>query len=356
MQRMTKFTAQYSSILFKSRGMKKSYFFTLIVSLIFLGMISCNRNSNEVVVYTSVDQVFSEPVLKIFEQKTGIKVKAIFDTEETKSTGVLNRLITEKDNPQCDVFWSGDPMRADVLKQKGITESYNSSASIGINPVFIDKDFHWIGFSSRARILLVNTDLLKLEDIPQSILDLTNEKYEGKIAIANPLFGTTSFHIAVLFAELGNEKAKQFLSDLKRNKVVIASSNGDVKKKVSTGEVSMGLTDTDDGNEAIKEGAHVKMVFLDQNGFGNLVVPNTVSLIKNSTNQENGKKLIDYLLSVEVEKMLAESCAQMPLHKNVPIPESVPSLDNMVAMKVDYSAVAQQSDSIKEFIKQWLEQ
>jgi iron(III) transport system substrate-binding protein len=129
-----------------------------------------------------------------------------------------------------------------------------------------------------------------------------------------------------------------------------------VKKKVSTGEVSMGLTDTDDGNEAIKEGAHVKMVFLDQNGFGNLIVPNTVSLIKNSPNQENGKKLIDYLLSVEVEKMLAESCAQMPLHKNVPIPESVPSLDNIVAMKVDYSAVAQQSDSIKEFIKQWLEQ
>ena len=335
---------------------RKRLLFQLIASFICFTMVSCNRKTNEVVVYTSVDQVFSEPVLKVFEQKTGIKVKAIFDTEETKSTGVLNRLITEKNNPQCDVFWSGDPMRADVLKQQGISESYKSPASLGINPVFIDKDFHWIGFSSRARILLINTDLMKLEDIPQSILDLTNEKYKGKFAIANPLFGTTSFHISALFAELGDEKAKQFFEDLKRNEVVIASSNGDVKKKIVTGEVPMGLTDTDDGNEAIKEGAHVKVVFLDQNGFGNLVVPNTVSLIINSPNQENGKKLIDFLLSVEVEKMLAESCAQMPLHKNVPIPESVPSLDNIVAMKVDYSAVAQQSDSIKEFIKQWLEQ
>lgn len=348
--------AHYINIILKSRGMKNFYFSTLIVLLILLALISCNRSSNEVVVYTSVDQVFSEPVLKVFEQKTGIKVKAIFDTEETKSTGVLNRLITEKNNPQCDVFWSGDPMRADVLKQKGITEAYNSSTSVGINPVFIDKDFHWIGFSSRARVLLINTDLVNNEDIPQSILDLTNEKYKGKFAIANPLFGTTSFHIVALFAELGDEKAKQFFADLKRNEVVIASSNGDVKKKVANGEVAMGMADTDDGNEAIKEGAPVKMVFLDQYGFGNLVVPNTVSLINNSPNNANGKKLIDFLLSVEVEKMLAESCAQMPLHKNVPIPESVPSLDNIVAMKVDYSAVAQQSDSIKEFIKQWLEQ
>src|SRR5215216_2983746 len=95
----------------------------------------CNSKVNTVTVYTSVDQVFSEPVLKEFEKKTGIKVKSVFDTEETKSTGVLNRLIAEKNNPQCDVFWSGDPMRADVLKQKGITEKYNSSASSGISPV-----------------------------------------------------------------------------------------------------------------------------------------------------------------------------------------------------------------------------
>src|SRR5215216_5140650 len=133
-----------------------------------LFLLACtNKSNNEVVVYTSVDQVFSEPVLKEFEKQTGIKVKAIFDTEETKSTGVINRLITEKNNPQCDVFWSGDPMRADVLKQKGITKPYNSPVSSGINPVFMDKEMNWIGFSSRARVLLINTDLVKEDDIPK---------------------------------------------------------------------------------------------------------------------------------------------------------------------------------------------
>ncbi len=333
--------------------MNKAFHFLFIT----LFLIACiNKSKNEVVVYTSVDQVFSEPVLKEFEKQTGIKVNAVFDTEETKSTGVLNRLIAEKNNPQCDVFWSGDPMRADVLKQKGITEPYRSPAASGINAVFIDKDYNWIGFSSRARVLLVNTNLVKQQDIPSSILDLTNEKYKGKFTIANPLFGTTSFHIAAIFTELGDEKAKQFMEDLKKNEAVIASSNGDVKKKVATGEVPMGLTDTDDANEAIKEGAPVKAIFLDQNGFGNLIVPNTVSLIKNSPNNENGKKLIDFLLSVETEKMLAESCAQMPLHKGVAVPSTVPSLDNIVPMKVNYAAVAQKSEQIKEFLKQWARQ
>src|SRR5215210_683948 len=333
--------------------MKKVFPF-LFITLFFFACT--NKNKNEVVVYTSVDQVFSEPVLKKFELQTGIKVKPVFDTEETKSTGVLNRLIAEKNNPQCDVFWSGDPMRADVLKQRGITETYRSPAASGINEVFIDKDYIWIGFSSRARVLLVNTNLVKAGDVPSSILDLTKDKYKGRFTIANPLFGTTSFHIAAIFTQLGDDKAKQFLEDLKSNGVIIASSNGDVKKKVATGEVQMGLTDTDDANEALKEGTPVKAIFLDQNSFGNLIVPNTVSLIKSSPNNENGKKVIDFLLSVETEKMLAESCAQMPLHKGVAVPSTVPSLDNIVPMKVNYAEVAQKSEQIKEYLQQWARQ
>ena len=88
---------------------------TMLVLCAFF-LASCGKKSNEVVVYTSVDQVFSEPILRDFEQETAIKVKPVFDTEETKSTGVLNRLIAEKDNPQCDVFWSGDPVRAIILR------------------------------------------------------------------------------------------------------------------------------------------------------------------------------------------------------------------------------------------------
>ena len=70
--------------------------------------------SRTVVIYVSEDQVFSEPILKNFEKETGIQVKAVFDTEESKSTGVMNRLLAEKNNPQADVYWANEPVRADV--------------------------------------------------------------------------------------------------------------------------------------------------------------------------------------------------------------------------------------------------
>ena len=331
------------------------YLSKLLIVLITIFTFSCNSNSKQVVVYTSVDQIFSEPVLKDFEKETGIKVKVLYDTEETKSTGVLNRIIAEKDNPQCDVFWSGDPIRAIVLKNKGITTAYKSPIAEDINAVFKDADHHWTGFSARARVLIYNKDLLNKTEVPQSVFDLTKEKYKGNVAIANPLFGTTTFHIAALFSVLGDEKTKQFLSELKENQVVIASSNGDVKKRVMTGEVNCGLTDTDDAFEAIKENKSIGFVFLDQEKLGSLIMPNTVCLIKNSPNSDNGKTLIDYLLSRETEAKLAKSCAQMPLHKGVETPADVPHLDNILPMKIDYGKTSQKLEEIQNYLKEWVE-
>ena len=173
-------------------------------------------------------------------------MKAVFDTEETKSTGILNRLIAEKDNPQCDVFWSGDPIRIIILKNRGITEPYNSKTASDIAVHYKDKEFHWIGFSARARVLMFNTKLLKRKDAPKSIFDLADERFRGHVTVANPLFGTTSFHFAALFSSLGDKKAEKFLRDLKENGIVMASSNGDVKRRVVRGEFWCGLTDTDD--------------------------------------------------------------------------------------------------------------
>jgi iron(III) transport system substrate-binding protein len=330
----------------------KFYKIFLLLPILFTFYCS-SKPANEVVVYTTVDQIFSEPILKDFEKQTGIIIKPLFDTEETKSTGVLNRIIAEKNNPQCDIFWSGDPVRAIILKNKGITMPYNSSAAAGIDDHFKDKEFHWTGFSARARVLIYNTNLVKSEDVPQSIFDLANGKYKGQVAIANPLFGTTSFHFASWFTALGDTIAEKFLKDLKDNQVVIATSNGDVKKRVAQGEVWCGLTDSDDAFTAKNEGAPVDYLFLDQDSLGNLIIPNTVSMIKGSPNSENGRRLVDYLLSRETEAKLAVSCAQMPLHKGVNTPANIPSLDNILPMKIDYDQTARKLESIQNYLKEW---
>lgn len=332
--------------------------FIKMIVLFMLILTACSHSSNEVIVYCTVDQVFSDPILRDFEKETGIKVKAVYDTEETKSTGVMNRLIAEKDNPQCDVFWSGDPVRNSVLQTNGITDSYQSEQTNLIAEYFKEKDNNWTGFSARARVLIYNKNLIATDSLPQSVFDFTDPAYKGQFAIANPLFGTTTFHIAALFVNLGDEKAKQWMNDLKANGVVIAASNGDVKKRVMNGELAFGLTDTDDAFEAQKESDAVDFVFLDQQGsdIGTLIMPNALSLIKGCPNTENGKKLMNYLLSKETEIKLAKSCAQMPLIKGTELPDNVPSLDNIKSMNIDYDITSEKLRDIQPWLKQWAEQ
>ncbi len=328
--------------------------------------VGCNpsgdpTSTKRVVVYTSVDRIFSEPVLMEAEKKLGLRVVGVYDTEETKSTGLVNRLIAKKDNPDGDVFWSGDPGRAALLKSKGITVPYNLRSAEEIPDTYKDPDRHWTGFSARTRVLLVNTDLVEPGEEPKSIFDLTEPEWKGRVAIANPLFGTTSFHVAAMFEVLGEEKAQAWLAALQANDVQIVSSNGEVKRQVSSGQVAIGLTDSDDASEAIADGQPVRAVLLDQTSssgspLGNLVIPNTVSLIRGGPNPEAAKNVIDFLASAESLEILAESCAQAPLRPGVAVPDNVVVLDGIVPMTVDYGACAERLTQIMPLLKEWVDQ
>jgi len=162
---------------------------TLIVLLLLVVGSGCRnaRTVSEVVVYVSEDQVFSEPILKDFERETGITVRAVFDTEEAKSTGVMNRLVAERNNPQADVYWANEPIRAELLKQQGISAPYISPAANDIPALFKDPDGYWTGFSARARVLIANTRATQKK--PTSVLAYTDPAYRGRAAMANPAAG-----------------------------------------------------------------------------------------------------------------------------------------------------------------------
>jgi iron(III) transport system substrate-binding protein len=309
--------------------------------------------AGEVVAYTSVDQVFSDPIFRHCEGKTGLVVRGVFDTEETKSTGVLNRLLAESAAPRADVFWSGDPVRPFVLVERGLVQRYTSPEADALPKGLRAEDGTWTGIAARARVLLVNGTLVAPADTPRSIQDLADPRWKGKTAIANPLFGTTTMHVAALFSVWGEERAKAFLAQLKANGARIASSNGEVKRWVSAGEVAFGLTDTDDADEAIRSGAPVRIVYPDSEGLGTLVMPTAAVLLRRAPHAENGKKLIDCLLSAEVERRLSESGAHMPLRPDVPPPPNARPVAELRPMAVDYRAVAQTMDRIQPWLREW---
>jgi iron(III) transport system substrate-binding protein len=116
---------------------------------------------------------------------------------------------------------------------------------------------------------------------------------------------------------------------------------------VVRGEVKVGLTDTDDVNVALENKQPVAMVFPDRDGMGVPIMPNMVSLIANGPHLEAGKKLIDYLLSPEVERMLAQSEAvQIPLHSGVEGPKNIPPLSSFKPMTLDYSKAADRVEDV----------
>jgi len=311
-------------------------------------------NSRTVVVYVSEDQVFSEPILKDFEQATGVKVKAVYDTEEAKSTGAMNRLIAEKDNPQADVYWANEPIRAEVLKQRGISAPYSSPNAAGISDDFKDAEGYWTGFSARVRVLVVNR---KVEVGPTSLEAYAAPRWKGRAVITNPLFGTTTDQIAALFIIWGDNKAKAFMEEMKSNGVKVSTDNGESADLVASGEFDFSLVDSDDVINRIRQGKPVEMVYPDQgkSEIGCLVVPNATVLIKGAPHPKNAKKLIDYLLSKETEHKLAfADCAQIPLHSGVKIPAELKSIDQLQVIKINYAKVAEKMQEIQPFLKSWV--
>ncbi len=324
-----------------------------VAALVFLYLQKQDSDGPVVVVYTSVDQIFSEPVLRRFEDETGVRVRTVYDTEETKSTGVLNRLIAEAENPQADVFWSGDPVRPFLLIDRGLVEPYLSPRAQEIPQGFKAPDGSWTGFAARARVLLVNRERLGDRPVPRSVRDLVDPQWRGQAAIANPVFGTTTMHVAAWFSVWGEDEAKAFVAALKENQVRIASSNGEVKRLVVAGEVTFGLTDTDDAFVAMQSGAPVEVVYPDQNGMGTLVMPTVVVCLRGGPNPEPARRLIDYLLSAGAEAQLAESAAHMPLRSDVPHPAHIRTVGELRSMQVDYRDVARRMEEIQPWLRRW---
>ncbi len=304
-------------------------------------VLGCAPDRPEVVVYTALDELYSKPILDDFEAKTGIHVRTLYDTEASKTTGLVARLMAERDRPRADVFWNNEVAQTILLKNANALESYSSPNAAAIPDSFKDPNAYWTGFAARARVIIHNTTLT--DDPPRTLEDFTDSKWKGKLAMAKPLFGTTATHAAALFSAWGDEKARGFLERVQANDVAILAGNATVRDRVAAGEFAAGLTDTDDANGAVEDGKPVQWRFPDQGAgeLGTLLIPNTVALIRGAPNAEAGRQLIDYLLSPEVESRLAQGRSiQIPLNPEAKTSDKAPRLENIRTMTVDWDAVA----------------
>lgn len=325
-----------------------------LASLLLLGCWSRSSQHDTVVVYTALDSEFSGDIFDSFQQETGIAVQPKFDVESTKTVGLVNAIIAEQERPRCDVFWNNEILNTIRLQRLGLLEPYAPPVAEEYPEMYRADDGSWHGFAARARVLIVNTDLVTQENRPSSMYDLLDERWRGRIGIAKPLFGTTASHAACLFAVLGDEPAREYFRALKANDVRILAGNKQVALSVAAGDLAFGLTDTDDAIIELEKGRPVAIVYPDsQPGeLGTLFIPNTVSIIKGCRHPVAARELVSYVLSPEVEARLAASrSAQIPLNPAVKVPVRVETPHTIQAMKVDFEQAADWWDTAAEFIR-----
>jgi iron(III) transport system substrate-binding protein len=192
------------------------------------------------------------------------------------------------------------------------------------------------------------------------VLDLAGPKWKGKVGIAKPQFGTTATQAACLFEVLGADAAKTFYRGLKANEVTVVPGNKQVAEAVSAGQFAVGLTDSDDAILEVNAEKPVAIVFPDRDGhpdhprLGTLYIPNTVMVIKGAPNPDGARKLVDYLLSPEVEKRLAEAGGyQIPLNPAAPasLHPSLVRPEQVKVMRVDWERAADLWDEAQAFLR-----
>ncbi len=256
-----------------------------------------HRGSAPLVVYCAHDSIYSEKILRDFEKRTGITVAIRFDTEATKSLGLVELLVAEKDAPRCDVFWNNELLGTMDLAERGILELYKGAGWRRIPEKFRDADGRWTGFAARMRVEIANS-----------------QATQKRWAIAKPLYGTTLTHYAVLWRHWGKEALVRWHRETRENGWRELNGNAAVKDAVAAGACDIGYTDTDDFFEARDAGQPVAMQPVRIEGAGTMVIPNTVAIIHGTKRTADARQLADFLLSGETELALARSKSrQIPL-------------------------------------------
>ena len=308
----------------------------------------------DLVVYVSLDQIFSEELIREFEAETGLDVRAEYDVEANKTVGLVRRIIEEGAHPRCDVYWNNEVAQTVRLAEMGMLAAYDSPSAAEIPELFRDPDRRWTGFAARARCLIVNTDLVPDPSVVRGMWDLHDPSWAGRVAVARPLTGTTLTHATALYQEIGEEAADRYWRTVADHQhddpppVHVTGGNGPVATLVAEGELAWGWTDTDDFNVMRANGRPVACVFPDQEPepgaeapLGTLLIPNTVAILDGAPHREAAERFVDWVLSKDVEERLAHArSAQIPVRPDVPRPAHVRS--DFAVMQVSYVAIGKE--------------
>lgn len=324
-----------------------------------LTLAGCGEPREQVVIYVSADDHVARPLLAQFEEESGLEVVARYDTEATKTTGLVNRIRDEAARPRADVLWSSEPFMMAQLADEGLLVAPSADRLRDWPEAWRDPERRWHAFSGRARVIAYAPDRVPADRVPRTWMDLTRSWWKDRLAMADPRFGTTRGHLGAMKRTWDREVMpgyyEAFLEGLSENGIrLLPGGNAAVVEAIASGEADAGLTDTDDVWVAQDRGLAVELVYPrhapdEAPGGGTLVVPNTAALVKGGPNPDAAVRLLEFLLSKEAEIALMQSASRnLPLvHREAlegGLAAQAAALEVPDPLRVDYGRASRSMD------------
>ena len=300
--------------------------------------------SGELAIYSGRSEPLIQPVIDAFKAQypnVEVLLKAGSNSE------LANGLIEEQANPQADVFITTELFTVQSLAQEGIFQSYKPVGADQLPVEFLGPDNLWTGLTRRARVIMYNADLVPQEELPTSMLDLTDPKWKGQVAAAGSTNGSMQAQIAAMRQLVGEEETEAWLNDLISNDVTFFGGHTDVRKAVGAGEFKLGLVNHYYYHLQKAEGGNVGIIYPDQSdGQTGLITNVTAAAIVNGTdNPAAAQALLDFLVSPEGQKLFAEQNYEYPLLPGVELQPEVQPLENFRLADVNVVEAAQDFDA-----------
>ncbi len=303
-------------------------------------VVGCKEKPGRVVLYTSVDEAFARQIVDHLRQVTDLDVEVLTDAEAGKTTGLVKRIRAEAASPRADVFWSSELFNTILMAREGLLEPYAPPTAADIPSRYRDPGGRWTAIGLRARVLAFDPKRTPPEGLPTHWEMLAEPRYASRLSLANPLFGTTHGQVAAMFALWGPDRAKAFLTRLRDGGVRIAAGNSAAVRDVLAGRADFCATDTDDVWVAQRQGASLDLRYLNLGDGGTLLIPTSVGIVAGCKHPQPARRLVDFLVSAELEKLLAQTDS-----RNIPVRPALRAelkLDLPPESQVTFEGVAEQ--------------
>ncbi|NLU10826.1 MAG: extracellular solute-binding protein [Tepidanaerobacter acetatoxydans] len=297
------------------------------------------------VVYTSHKEDVYGPIVKEFQERTGIQVDIV-----AAGTGeMLSRIETEANNPQGDIMFGGGVESLEAYKE--YFEPYISEEAVNIGNAFLTADNKWTGFSALPIVIMYNKKLVSENEVPKSWEDLLDEKWKGQIAYTDPNLSGSCFTalVTMMLAHPEND-GWDFVRKLVDNlDGKILNSSSAIFKGVADGEYAVGITLEESAQKYVIAGAEVGYVYPSE---GTSIVPDGTAIIKGTKNLENAKKFLDFTVSKDAQNMIVSEMSRRPVRVDVAPGQGLAALDEIPVVDYDVAWAAANKAQILNTWKQ----